>query len=97
VTSDTQIPSQATVQQNESTAQIWASHCPHDASSGVPARHGSWQAHAPQSCEQLVHVSLPPHVPSPQTEQAPQSCAHVLHDSCQSQMLSPQTEHAPQS
>jgi hypothetical protein len=91
------MPSQAAVQQNESMAQIWASHWPHEASSGVPATHGSWQAHAPQSEEQLVHDSLPLHVPSPQTEHAPQSCAQVLHDSCQSQTLSPQTEHVPQS
>jgi hypothetical protein len=41
--------------------------------------------HAPQSCEQLEHVSLQSHVPSPQTEHAPQSCEQLEHVSPASQ------------
>jgi hypothetical protein len=97
VTSLTQRPSQDAWQQNGSTAQIWPSHTPQDASIGVPVTHASWQTHAPQSCAQAPHVSPQSHVPSPHAGHAPQSWEHVEHDSVQSHTASPHTGHAPQS
>jgi hypothetical protein len=96
-TSLTQMLSQAAAQQNESTAQIWASQVPQLASSAGPVWQLSWQTQAPQSASQLEHDSLQSHVPSPQTGQAPQSAAQMSHDSFQSQIPSPQTGQAPQS
>ena len=57
-------------------------------------------SHAPQSAEQLVHVSLPLQMPSPQrAAHAPQSSEHVVQVSAPLHVPSPHRAdaHAPQS
>ena len=56
-------------------------------------------AHEPQSCEQLAHVSVPRQWPSPHEGQLPQSPGHVKHVSPADawHMWSPHVAHGPQS
>jgi hypothetical protein len=96
-TSETQSPSQKLVQQNGSTAQIWAAQGLQVSARGSPTVHSAWQTQAPQSPAQLLQFSLQSQTLSPQTGQAPQSDAQVVQSSVQSQTLSPQTGQAPQS
>lgn len=58
---------------------------------------GQASGQVPQSDGQLVQVSVPLQVPSPQLMQAPQSCAQVEQVSPPLQTPSPQDGHAPQS
>lgn len=66
----------------------------------VPSAQQAWVPQTPQSPGQSVQVSVPVHVPSPQTSvpQGPQSVWQVLQSSPGSHTVSPQTEvQVPQS
>jgi hypothetical protein len=97
-TSETQMASHWCSQQNESTAQIWATHGSQLSSSGTPTvqvacAHGQ----APQSPGQLWQLSFGLQTPLPQPGQRPQSWLQLSHVSPGSQAPSPQGGHAPQS
>jgi hypothetical protein len=97
-TSFTQMPSQAASQQNESTAQIWATQGSQLSSSGLPVVHMLCShGQAPQSCGQPVQLSFGVHTPLPQPAHTPQSWLQEAHVSPASQAPSPQGGQSPQS